>query len=326
MNITTYEPNAIVTATAANGVTFDRLQTMAEKTVAKSSARVYSHTWQLWKTWCNEQGYNPLDFTSEAIYNFLAAGDTTKATMHNRVSALRAIAQILAMMDGDRAKLNYELLRKFKNYPAPSVEAANKERVKVALTPKQVDKVLHIWTNDLQGDMFDKLVEVRNAAIIATLAYTAIRRAELIALRWNDVNLEAGIIHIRHGKGDKPRDVSIVGEDAIAMLTTWQRLQAAHAGKREIVFCAVLKGNKLGDDKPMNERAINQIIEATGNRAGVKLTPHMFRRTWITEWLATGGSIREAQAQAGHSKESTTLLYAVAGDAENRRKQARFRF
>lgn len=325
-SISQYTPNAIVTATAGAGISFDRLQAMAEKTISKSSARVYKHTWKLWQAWCIDTGNDPLDFTGDAVYEFLAAGDTTKATMHNRVSALRAIAQILAMVDGDRAKLNYELLKKFKNYPTPTTTATNKERAKVALTPAQAYKVLHVWDANLYGDAFDKVVETRNTAIIATLAYTAIRRAELAELRWNDINLEAGVIHVRHGKGDKSRDVSIVGEFAIEALSRWQRLQAARAGNRDIVFCAVLKGDKLGTDKPMNLRAINQIIEATGDNAGVKLTPHMFRRTWITEWLATGGSLRDAQMQAGHSKESTTLLYAIAGDAANRRKEARFRY
>jgi integrase len=73
-------------------------------------------------------------------------------------------------------------------------------------------------------------------------------------------------------------------------------------------------------------RYLYPIIDATGDRAGVALTPHMFHRTWITEWLATGGNLRDAQVQAGHSNESTTLLYAIAGDAESRRKQARFRY
>ena len=317
--LTTYIPNIVITETANTGLSFARLRLMAEKTIAKSSARVYSHTWQLWQKWCADNGSDPLDFTSQAVYDFLAYGNTTSTTMHNRVSALRAIAQILAMMDGDRAKLNYELLKKFKNYPQPSVEATNRERVKVALTPAQAHRVLHVWTADT-------LVETRNAALIATLAYTAMRRAELAELRWKDINLETGVIHIRHRKGDKARDVSIVGDLAIAALSHWQRLQAARAGNRDIVFCAVLKGDKLGTDKPMNVRAINQIIDETGTQAGVDLTPHMFRRTWITEWLATGGSLRDAQMQAGHSNESTTLLYAVAGDAESRRKQARFRY
>jgi integrase len=324
--ISKYTPNAIVTATAGAGISFDRLQAMAEKTVSKSSARVYSHTWKLWQAWCADNGYDPLDFTGDAVYEFLAAGDTTKATMHNRVSALRAIAQILAMIDGDRAKFNYELLKKFKNYPTPTTAATNKERAKVAMTPAQAHRVLHVWYEDLQGDVFDKLAETRNTALIATLAYTAMRRAELGELRWNDINLETGVIHIRHGKGDKSRDVSIVGDFAIEALSRWQRLQAARSGQRDIVFCAVLKGDKLGADQPMNLRAINQIIDATGDRANVALTPHMFRRTWITEWLATGGSLRDAQMQAGHSNESTTLLYAVAGNAENRRREARFRF
>src|SRR5690349_5221280 len=97
-----YTPNTVISETANTGLSFDHLRTMAEKTISKSSARVYSHTWQLWQKWCEENGVDPLDFTSQAVYDFLAAGDTTSATMHNRVSALRAIAQILAMMDGDR--------------------------------------------------------------------------------------------------------------------------------------------------------------------------------------------------------------------------------
>jgi integrase len=324
MQITKSNQNAIITT--GEDLAFDRLTTMAEKTVSKSSARVYQHTWGAWHKWCADNGADALDFSSQAVYDFLAAGDTTKATMHNRVSALRALAQILGMIGDDRAKLNYELLKKFKNYPVPTVEATNRERVKVALTPAQAHRVLRVWSEDLHGDDSDKLLETRNTALIATLAYTAIRRAELGELRWNDINLETGVIHIRHGKGDKERDVSIVGDFAIEALSHWQQLQAARAGNRDIVFCTVAKGDKMGADKPLNLRAINQIIDATGDRAGVALTPHMFRRTWITEWLATGGSLRDAQMQAGHSNESTTLLYAIAGDAESRRKQARFRY
>lgn len=142
--------------------------------------------------------------------------------MHNRVSALRALAQILGMIGDDRAKLNYELLKKFKNYPTPTVAATNRERVKVALTPAQAHRVLRVWADALNGDAFDKLLETRNTALIAVLAYTAIRRAELGELRWNDINLETGIIHIRHGKGDKERDVSIVGDLAVEALHHWQ--------------------------------------------------------------------------------------------------------
>ena len=133
MQIIKSNENAIIVT--AKDTSFDHLTTMAEKTVSKSSARVYKHTWGAWQKWCMDNGANPLDFTSQAIYDFLAAGDTTKATMHNRISALRVLAQILGMIGDDRAKLNYELLKKFKNYPAPSVEATNRERVKVALTP-----------------------------------------------------------------------------------------------------------------------------------------------------------------------------------------------
>ena len=40
------------------------------------------------------------------------------------------------------------------------------------------------------------------------------RRAEVIALKWQDIDWEAGIIRVRHAKGDKYREVAMVaGED-----------------------------------------------------------------------------------------------------------------
>ena len=40
------------------------------------------------------------------------------------------------------------------------------------------------------------------------------RRAEVIALKWQDIDWEAGIIIVRHSKGDKYREIAMVaGED-----------------------------------------------------------------------------------------------------------------
>jgi len=49
-DLTTYTPNIVITETAHSGLSFDRLQVMAEKTVSKSSARVYKHTWGAWRS------------------------------------------------------------------------------------------------------------------------------------------------------------------------------------------------------------------------------------------------------------------------------------
>ncbi len=68
-------------------------------------------------------------------------------------------------------------------------------------------------------------------------------------------------------------------------------------------------------------------MKATAQKAGLgQLAPHDLRRTHIIEYLATGGAVHDAQAQAGHARGDTTLGYAQAVDAEQRHASSRFRF
>ena len=46
---------------------------------------------------------------------------------------------------------------------------------------------------------------MRNDVMIRLLVYTGLRRSELVALRWTDINVEDLTITVRHGKGDKER-------------------------------------------------------------------------------------------------------------------------
>lgn len=312
-SIAPYTPNVQIVEVASQSITFQHVVELAEKTVASSSARVYRAAWQSWSDWCSEHAHDSIDLAPGAIVEWLAAGNTTRATRQNRLSALRALAGILALLNGERAKVQYELLKKLRA-PDPA-EGQGRERARAALSPAEVDKVLRVWSDDT-------LPDVRNRAIVSTLAFTGMRRAELAALRWSDIDLERGIIHIAHGKGDKSRDVAIVGDFAVAALSSWRKITEG----RNFAFCGLLKGRKLAADRPMSTRAVNDVIDQTGALADVKLTPHMFRRAWVTEWLDTGGSLAEAQAQAGHANEATTLRYARPSEAKIRRSKARFRF
>ena len=78
------------------------------------------------------------------------------------------------------------------------------DRVKRALKPHEVTRLLDVWRDDrsIQG--------LRNNSMIRLLVYTGLRRSELVALRWSDVDIEAGVVTVRHGKGDKERVVAIL--------------------------------------------------------------------------------------------------------------------
>jgi integrase len=150
------------------------------------------------------------------------------------------------------------------------------------------------------------------------------RRAEVIALQWGDVDFEAGIIRVRHGKGDQYREVAMVaGRDdpAHTALRHWHTVQAARSShERQFIFCGLRKGGKLRDDKPIHQRAVNQIIDQTSQQCGIDFTTHDARRTLGTDLLGSNHPLADVQAQLGHKHASTTLQhYALPADARKRR-------
>lgn len=284
-------------------------------TLSKSSARIYSQTYQNWLSWCEKFDVYSLDLRPQVVYAFLIDQPVTIATRKRHLSAFRKLACVLALdLKHPEFKTLYEGLRLLK---APTEETAGEERIRRALRPQQVWKILEVWEGDT-------LLEARNKALLSVLFYTGMRRAEVIALKWQDVDSEAGIIRVRHGKGDKYREVAMVaGRDdpAHTALSHWYTIQLANSSEvREYIFCGLRKGGKLRKDTPVHQRAVNQIVEETVKLSGVEFTTHDARRTLGTDLLGSNNPLADVQAQLGHKHASTTLQhYALPADARKRR-------
>lgn len=314
--LTITQPTAIEVASPD----FKDLSELMLQTVAPSSARVYSVTVNKWLRWCEAANRNPLDFTPRAVLDFLKSEDTTKATRQRQLSAIRKLAQMAFILapDNETYRRRVEALKVIKA-PQPDQTTRDKqERVQRALTPAEADKLLRVWNEDT-----DKAK--RNAALVALLLLSGIRRSEAAALRWQDIDFENGVLNVRHGKGDKQRDVPIAGEFALEALRQWQMAQPLG---REYVFCAVERGGGIGkQDSPITGTDVYRIWGATGQRAGIAdIKPHDARRTFITEGLATGTPLQTMQSAAGHARGDTTLGYAQAVNARQARKELKFRY
>jgi integrase/recombinase XerD len=293
---------------------FDELRELVNRTLqSEKSHRVYQHTYDLWADWSHNHGIHPLDMTPGNVSAFLADHDTTKATRQRQLSAMRKLAQLLAVLDPERGRQLYDGLKLIK---APTTKGSGKERSKRALNPAEVDRVLRAWNGDTYRDR-------RNRALLAVLFLSGVRRSEAVALKWSDVDLTEGVLKIRHGKGDKARDAALMGNSAIDALKDWR---ATQGDGRTYVFCPTRRWDKLGPDKPMPDTDVYRVIQDTHASTGIAFSPHDARRTLLTEFLATGGALADAQAQAGHADGSTTLAYASAGDARERRRKARLRY
>lgn len=292
---------------------FDELARITLAGVAASSARVYGQTYRLWRDFCRESEHNPLDMRPAPVLSFLDARPSSKATRQRQLSAMRKLAQMSFVLTGEDAfQRAYEAL-KLVRAPAGVTES---DRLRRALAPHEVLRIFHVW-------QLDRRMHRRNAALIAVLALSGIRRSEAAVLRWGDVDFDNGVVHIRHGKGDRAREAVLAGELALDALRAWQMDQPAG---RTFVFCPLERGDHLGADRPLDGSDIYRIVRQTELQSGVVFRPHDLRRTFITEALATGSDLRTVQSLAGHARGETTLLYAQAVDARRARRSLKLRY
>lgn len=312
-----YTMNAIQTITS-----YDKAVIAATKSVATSSARVYQNVYQDWQNWCVDNSIEPLAINLVNVEAFLTDDKKSKSTQNRRLSALRTLLTILSALDMENSSYWRQLKEGLSLIKIASVSVKDNERTTKALEPSEVYKVFDLFKS------CKKLVDYRNKALVSVLFYTGIRRFEAANIRWQDVDLINGTIHIPAGKGDKARDVAIIGDYAIDALQEWKDIQHSVDQNRQYVFCGIRnRGNgELLDDAPLNTNAIWKLLQQIGKKTGIKFSPHDTRRTFGTEWLENNGNLADLQAQFGHAHASTTMGYAKGVDARKRRNKIKMRY
>lgn len=89
------------------------------------------------------------------------------------------------------------------------------------LPPKlSLDQAQHVLRVAKNYPWYDEFIRERNVAIIATFLFAGLRRQELINLDCTDIDLNAGSIFVRSGKGQKDRCIPM-SEDLRVILQTY---------------------------------------------------------------------------------------------------------
>jgi integrase len=160
---------------------------------------------------------------------------------------------------------------------------------------------LDLLTNAAASDM--------EAALYRTAAFTGLRQGELFALRWRDVDLVVGLVHVRRNytgkalkvpKGKKARSVPATPDvvDSLAGLKDREYF----TGDDDLVFCTVLGG--FLDDMSVRRRYYRAIDDAGLRRIRFHDLRHCFGSMAIT--VLDGYAV---QSYMGHQHYSTTQRY-----------------
>jgi site-specific recombinase XerD len=149
---------------------------------------------------------------------------------------------------------------------------------------------------------------IRNRAMILLLASSGIRRAELAALKLDDVNLSQRTVVIRHGKGrggGKWR-VTVISKAASLALAKWLRRRARMAPASDYVFISCRGGGAL------TPSGVTSVLYILGKRTGVNCHAHRFRHRWAHKNLAAGIGEHDLMKLAGWSSSQMINRYGAA--------------
>ena len=150
----------------------------------------------------------------------------------------------------------------------------------------------------------------RDAALVGILYGSGLRRAEASALDLSDLDLGAGSLAVRHGKGNKARQVYLASGGA-ELLEAWLGVRGKEAGP---LFVPVLKSGKLADRR-LAPQSVRYVLQKRARAAGIKdFSPHDLRRTFVGDLLEAGADISTVQKMAGHASVQTTARYDRRGE------------
>lgn len=145
----------------------------------------------------------------------------------------------------------------------------------------------------------------RDAAIVAVLYGSGLRRGEAASLDLSDYDREAGEVRVRGGKGRKDR-ISYASGGAAEAVEAWIEARGEEEGP---LFHPVNKGDRV-QKRRMTDQAIYNILRRLGREIKTKrFAPHDMRRTFIGDLLDAGADLSAAQQLAGHANVQTTARY-----------------
>jgi site-specific recombinase XerD len=247
--------------------------------------RAYLHTLSRFDDWLKARDQALVLASSTALRSFLVdvSRGVGRATLSRHTAALRSFYR-WCVREGH-----------VEHSPAQGLSVPASRGLPKVPSESQCDAVLA------------DVAEPRDLALVELLYGAGLRVSEAAALNWADLDLSSGRVHVRDGKGGKPRVVPLGPPGVQALL----RLNEGTADG------AVFRNRRGGR---LTARSMRRIVRKLGLRAGEGwLHPHALRHGFATHMLDSGADLRSIQEMLGHANLSTTQRYTHVSVASLRR-------
>ena len=179
------------------------------------------------------------------------------------------------------------------------------------------------------------------------LAMTGMRRGEVLALRWRDVDTEAGTIAVRRSAGvvrvkgqgsairvsttkNKQSRVVDIDPATAALLRAWKRERGSLAlalARDDSLVLGDLEGRHLHPERFSRtfKATVARCRKALGDDAPPMIRLHDLRHTHATLLLSAGEPVKTVSERLGHRSVTVTLtIYAHVMPGDQKRAASRF--
>lgn len=179
--------------------------------------------------------------------------------------------------------------------------------------PKQPFRLPTILSEEEVSRLLASANSSYHFVILMTLYSTGLRRAELCRLKVEDIDSERMVVHVRQGKGDRDRDVTLSPKLLEVLRDYWRWRKPG-----KYLFPSLLRTCR---GKPITPKTVWYAVQQAAQRAGIKkkISPHTLRHSWATHLLERGTDLRTIQLLLGHVDLESTSLYLHLSQAHMQR-------
>ena len=170
----------------------------------------------------------------------------------------------------------------------PNAEYRSREH----LTEREVERLIEAAKANRYGN--------RDSTMVLLAYRHGLRASELVDLRWEQVDLNAALLHVRRVKSGSPATHPLTGVELRAL----RKLQRDQESKSPFVFVSERRA-------PFSKRGFQAMVDRAARVAGfdMKIHPHMLRHACGFKLANDGVDTRTIQAYLGHKSIQHTVRY-----------------
>ena len=145
---------------------------------------------------------------------------------------------------------------------------------------------------------------LRDYLLLEILYITGMRRSELIALEWGDVNMQSGHLKVV-GKGSKMRLIPF-GDELKTTFLKYKRFVKEEFPERGIEFILLTDKGKQMYPKFVYNKVNRYLSLVTTSK---KRSPHILRHSFATHLSNNGADLNAIKELLGHANLAATQVY-----------------